>query len=524
MEGQYKQTSKQTRVMRMQLPICDRTVTSEVSSDISLPDYQPEIKRLLRVSATVQPPSRYIGGGAMELSGTVDYCILYTGNDGQMYCFPTSADYAFRVPLEAGADFDLSDALVAYAYSEPESIISRVGGPRRMSVKCRLRSRIKAYGNCVIEEKRSGATGEVGEQRLLRESDTSVASYGVSAPFRVSDEVALEQEEGGDWRIVSGDVQVLVSEAVCSVGRISCRGEAVLKLLLQKEGEGTLPVVTYRKLPVDHTFDMDGVNAMSRACVVGSCTELSLSMEDGRVLCEAELVLEARAERPEAVSYTCDAYVPGHESRSTTKTYRPERGMCRVNVNFTQSEMRPLDEVNLPPAARVIDVYGTAQLESVESERDRHVLSGKCRYTLITVNEGEIGAKEIELPFRYTLDGTAVPNVAFTWEGQAQLVSARARMDGERLGVDAELGIWLCAVSEQSVDVVDSIEVGAPITRPTGQMLLCYPEAHDTLWSVAKRYGVSLEQLEQGNGNRIESERRADDAASLSGVRCLVIS
>lgn len=522
MEGQYNSMNKQTRVMRMQLPICDRTVTSEVSSDISLPDYQPEIKRLLRVSATVQPPSRYIGGGAMEFSGTVDYCILYTGNDGQMYCFPTSADYAFRVPLEAGADFDLSDALVAYAYSEPESIISRVGGPRRMSVKCRLRSRVKAYGNCVIEEKRSGA-GNVSEQRLLRENDVSVASYGVSAPFHVSDEVALDAEEDGDWRIVSGDVQLLVNDAACSVGRVGCRGEAVLKLLLQKEGEGTLPVVIYRKMPIDHAFDMDGVNAMSRACVVGSCTELNLSMEDGRVLCEAEIVLEARAERPETLSYTCDAYVPGHESRCTTKTYRPERGMCRVNVNFTQSEMRPLDEVNVPPTARVIDVYGTAQLESVESERDRHVLSGKCRYTLIVVNEGEIGVKEIELPFRYTLDGTATPNTPFSWEGQAQLVSARARMDGERLGVDAEMGIWLCAVGEQGVDMVDSIEVGAPIIRPTGQMLLCYPEAHDTLWSVAKRYGVSLEQLEQGNGKCIEGEKRADDAASLSGVRCLVI-
>lgn len=519
MEGQYNQTSKQMRVMRMQLPICDRTVMSEVSSDISLPDYQPEIKRLLRVSATVQPPSRYIGGGSMEFSGTVDYCILYTGNDGQIYCFPTSADYAFRVPLEAGADFDLSDALVAYAYSEPESIVSRVGGPRRMSVKCRLRSRVKAYGNCVIEQKRSGASVGAPEQRLLSESEVSVISYGVSAPFRLSDEVTLE--DGGDWRIISGDVQVLVGEVSCSAGRIGCRGEAVLKLLLQKEGDASLPVVSYRKLPIDHTFDMDGLTPMSRACAVGSCTELSVSMEEGRVVCEAEIVLEARAERPETVSYTCDAYVPGHESRCTTKEYHPERDMCRVNVNFTQNEMRTSDEVNVPPTARVVDIYGTAQLESVESERDRHVLSGKCRYTLILESEGEIGAKEIELPFRYTLDGTGVPNVAFTWEGQAQLISARARNDGERLGVDAEIGIWLCAASEQSARMVECIEVGAPISRPTGQTLLCYPEAGDTLWSVAKRYGASLEQLE--SNNRIEGERRADDAASLSGVRCLVI-
>ena len=44
-------------MLRLQLPLCDKTVTSEVAGDFSLPDYQPEIKRLLRVSATVQPPS-----------------------------------------------------------------------------------------------------------------------------------------------------------------------------------------------------------------------------------------------------------------------------------------------------------------------------------------------------------------------------------------------------------------------------------------------------------------------------------
>jgi hypothetical protein len=100
-------------------------------------------------------------------------------------------------------------------------------------------------------------------------------------------------EDGGDWRIISGDVQVLVGEVSCAAGRIGCRGEAVLKLLLQKEGDASLPVVSYRKLPIDHTFDMDGVTPMSRACAVGSCTELSVSMEEGRVVCEAEIVLEA---------------------------------------------------------------------------------------------------------------------------------------------------------------------------------------------------------------------------------------
>ncbi len=521
MDGLYSQTKNETRVMRLQLPICDRTVTTEVSSEVSLPDYQPEIKRLLRVSATVQPPTRYVGGGAMEFSGAVDYCILYTGNDGQMYCFPTSADYSFRVPLEAGPDFDLSDALVCYAHSEPETVISRVGGPRRMSVKCRLRSHVKAYASCVIEEKRTGERGKWQEERLWRESETAVSVYGVSTPFTLSDEILLEEGGEADYRIISGEVQVLVNEAQCAVGRVNCRGEAVLKLLVQKEGEGTVPTVLWRKLPIDQSVEMDGVTAASTAAAMGSCTELMLSMEDGRVLCEAELVLEVRADRPETLSYTCDMYVADRESSCSVQEYRLPRRMCRTNVNFTQNESRTVEELGLAATARVVDIHGTAQLDHVEADRDRHILSGKCRYTMIVLNDGELGVKELELPFRYILDGTATLGLPFVWEGQAQLLSARARMDGERIGVDAELGIWLCAMSEQGVDMVESVEVGRAIGRAAGQMLICYPGADDTLWSVAKRYGVPVERLEQGN--RLSGDRRADDRASLVGVRCLVI-
>ena len=59
------------------VPMCDRTVTTEVSGDFTLPDYQPELRRLLSVVPTVLPPAKYVGSGRVELNGTVDYLVLY---------------------------------------------------------------------------------------------------------------------------------------------------------------------------------------------------------------------------------------------------------------------------------------------------------------------------------------------------------------------------------------------------------------------------------------------------------------
>ena len=84
----------------VQLPICDKSISSETAADFTLPDYQPEIKRLLRVSATVLPPSRYVGDRECEITGNIDYYVLYIGSDNAIYCAPLTGDYKISAPVE----------------------------------------------------------------------------------------------------------------------------------------------------------------------------------------------------------------------------------------------------------------------------------------------------------------------------------------------------------------------------------------------------------------------------------------
>ncbi len=518
MDNYTNQDRTPSPVVRLQLPLLDRSVTTEISEDYSLPDYQPEIKRLLRVSATVQPANRYVGGGAAEFSGTVDYCILYAGNDGQLYCFPQSADYSFRVPLTAGPEFDLNDGLVVYALCEPESVISRVSGPRRMSIKCRIGAKVRAYASCVREEKRQGGAAP-GEERLFREAESGVVSWGISEPQTVTDEVILEQE-GGEWRVISGESAVMMQDAVAGNGRVSCRGEVMLRLLLQKEGEGQAPVVMTRKIPFGGEVPVDGASVNGEAVATGYCTSLNLNMEEGRVLCDAEIVMEARSQRRETVSYTGDWYSIGTESSCEMSECTLPVAIRCLNGNISLSESRSLEETGIAPAARVIDVTGTAVVDGWETDRDRMVLTGRCRYTLILSQEGELSAKEVEMPFRYLAEGIRGEEKPCA-EAQVQILTARARMDGERLAIDSELAVALRLWKEQEIRMVSQVNVGETVERPAGQTLLCYPAPGETLWAVAKRYHAGLDAL--SDHNQVNTQCRADDPASLEGVRLLVI-
>ena len=60
-----------------QMPICDKASVVELNSDFSLPDYQPEIRRLLSSRAIVLPQHEYISNGNVEISGEINYKITY---------------------------------------------------------------------------------------------------------------------------------------------------------------------------------------------------------------------------------------------------------------------------------------------------------------------------------------------------------------------------------------------------------------------------------------------------------------
>ena len=69
-------------VCRIQSPVMARSAIQELSDDFSLPDYKPEIRRMISVTAAVSPAAHYLTPGHAEFAGSVKYCIQYEGGDG----------------------------------------------------------------------------------------------------------------------------------------------------------------------------------------------------------------------------------------------------------------------------------------------------------------------------------------------------------------------------------------------------------------------------------------------------------
>ena len=499
----------------MQVPINEKTVNTELSGDFTLPDYQPEIKRLLRVSAEVLPPQKYVGDSEGEISGGIDYYVLYTGSDNQIYCAPLSSEYKVSVPMDKN-ELSLVN-MTADAEVTPESTSGRVTSPRKLNIKCRLRTRARMYGDMPIDSSYSALGGET--QVLMGREETSRRIFSQSEMIHLSDEMILSA--GDETRVINATGRVHVTDSTAANGAVNSKGELYLKMLMCREADG-IPYTTTRRIPFNTTVAVEGANSDCEASAKGKTCEMSISVEEGRIGIDAGVMLELSLCKKDTVTYVKDIYSTERETECEYKDIPFLRDGRALNSNFTQSDSMTLDQAGLTPEHKLIDIEGRAYPESAVLEGGRWIFTGKTRFSLLCEKDGEYTCCEIEMPYRYTVDSKQSESKRAYASATAEVISARARLDGERIGVDAEV-MMNCVISTQDeARMLDNVSFGEEKEKSRGEYVVCYPSPSDSLWSVAKRYTTTVSAL--ARANKLTATDTPDAKETLAGARYLIIA
>lgn len=480
-------------VQWVNLPICDRVVSNEISGEYSLPDDQPEIRRLLSVIPTVMPPAKYVGNTQIEWSGTVDYQVMYVGADGGIYSVPLSSEYHTSLPIEASGEIDLGAGVLVFVTPTAETVTTRVSAPRKLSIRCRVRCRVCAYGKMPLEERCRGSAPLQSLRRRMLEGGT------MRALCALSEMMTLHEEIGGigeGVRVISASAVPFVQDVRMSGEGMCVSGEVLLKLMICSED---IRIETLsRKLPFAGNIDLDENIDAQFAVASGTVGELTVSVEDGRILCDLELLLEGRARQNRAVSYTADLYSTAVESECRVTEYMlPVVCKCE-NTNLSQSERLSASEYKLDEGTQILDVWCGVLWERCENEEGKYVLIGQSRYTLLCQKEGEFSTVDVILPLRYETEASERDAVGF--DARADLLWCRARLEGDLLSLDSELSVMAEFFGEASILPVCEVEFGETVpTRPCG-MTVYYPAPEETVWDVAKKYRISLDALTKKQG------------------------
>ncbi len=470
--------------LRLCMPMCKRVINSDISEDITLPDYYPEIRRVLCVRENLLPPSKFVSGNKIDIGGTVDYTLIYVSNEGRLCSAPLSAEYSFSVPLDNVSEFELSEGVNILARSVAENSTVRVSGPRRLQIRSHIRSSVSAWGKQTSCESFEGIEDPSSIQRLETEANCAEMLCESSDIVTVRDEFKLPFENA---TVSVADGCAVVQGSRIDGEMVYASGEVIVRMLIMCDDGRSERAV--RKIPFEVESDLDGVDMDSDSLlrINGAVTDLTVSIEEGNVFTEASLVLELCMAQNKNISYVCDAYSTEQPSATDMRVYSLPVVVANKNAGLSFSERIEQNEIGFPEGAEIVDIYGSANIGEAMLEDGKYILKGSCKYNLICLKDGEYSHCEVRVPLRYECEGEEEID---GFDACAEVISCKARGDGEFLSIDAELALSYNIMGSRQVQMLERVTFYDKADKSSGQWTVCFVQPEDTAWSIAKKYGV----------------------------------
>ncbi len=484
----------------------------EAAEDFSLPDYMPAVRRVVSVEAVPLPENRFLSGDALEFGGTLAFSVLYVGEGGELYCAPLTTEYTASTAL---AGCPVTDAAAVGVDTVAETVTCRVTAPRRLTLKCRMRSKLTALTAVSVADRLTETAGgritpadELAIERLIAETPDVETAHGTLT-------ATVGGTLPGTAKVIRCAGAVRVEEATAAADVVTVRGDVILTAVVLAP-EGVYRRVT-AKSPFTETVTVPGAQPGDAARAWGRAAAVTVTPGEEETAWEIEFDLESETARAAVRAYTADLFstdcAAAVEWKETDSLALLRCGQSALTVSGEGGRQ------SKPAAASpetILDARAVCTPEQLECRDGRLLLTGTCAVSVLLLADGDVLSEEFSLPFRYECDAAA-PADELLWRASVETVGVNARCEGDKLAVTLELCVSLCALSRTKIRCVETAALTKSARRETddGCIRICYPDEGEPLWEIAKAYGVSRQTIRAENA-------LPDTAASCDGTPILI--
>lgn len=492
--------------------IFDGQTEQGVEFDYVLPDYYPDIFKILKCSLTPGISSYSVSGTQLFIDGAVLIRILYLSDDNvNIHCVEQKYTYSKTLELTKPAD----KAMVTITPKTDYANCRAVSGRRfdvRGAVSCRVRACQPKSFDIV-----SGAQGLETKSETLSYCGNKLTGGG---QFVIREDIETGAGKGGILGILSTDASAEISDIKIIAGKAVIKGEAKVKALylVKIDDETQDTEVMEAAVPISRIIDMDGLDD-SFSCyadirIMDCGLEIKASEgSESRILgCDLTVDCKVTANKEANVPLLTDLFSTDYETDFTTAKIKVEHSplpiqkqlVCKTVLEHKENgESGALEEIfdcrsDLNGISCRFNQEGnitvTGQLISQAVGR----LSGSGAPVFLEKSEPVELVCEINSPINF--DGDNENSVI---EPNIQVSDVSFNINGDRT-VEVRVSIALsgCVYRLRDVTVVENVLINSdkPKEKNTEYALkMYYAEENEEIFAVAKRYNTKPEAIMEEN-------------------------
>lgn len=471
-----------------------------VDADLSLPDYCPDIRKILKCTLDPQIERKSVSGDRLVISGSSTVRVIYIDAiknavrcTEQCYPFEISAS----LPVAPQSAVISTETRVSY-------LNCRALSPRRLNIHGAFTVGVK-----VIDKTDSRVCTHIKgndiEQRKVPVEYSQLNAL-VWQQFSVTEVLETDRSTPAVQSVIRCDVRAFTKDCKLSSGKISYKGELSVKLLyLSDLDTGKTETLEYN-IPFSQVIGMqntaeDGELAV-RAEVMNSSVILKteIGFDDPLPVLSAGICVTVFSLSKRNEDIVTDCYSTSYKAKAVSaKTTVPllisslnESIVERSNVEFVDSSV-----------SGVIDVWCEKGAAVCDCVNGKALLRGKYTICVLASDpEGEVVYTERTM--EYSRDLRAVENgVKLDTFVSGEAVSVSFRIVSEkRIEVRTELlvtGELYELKTINSITEVTADENDRTVPGTDCSLILCYAKKGEDIWDIAREHSASAERVRMEN-------------------------
>jgi len=505
--------------------IYDGQIEQGIEFDYVLPDYFPDIFKVLKCSVTPCVISYSVSGNQLFCDGVAYIKVLYLSrDDNRVNCIEQRYTYSKTIDLVKPAE----NALVRISPKTDYCNCRAVSG-RRLDVRGAISCKVKV--SCTREtEMITGASGMGVETRripLVYCGEKLIASRR----FVTREDIETGAGGGGISSIIHHDASVSVTDFKIIANKIVIKGEAAVKALYMtkssaansanaensdnafSQSDSESPEVMEASVPISQIIDINGITEKHLCYVNMNVMDCNLEIKSGdggenRVIsCDLTVNCAVTAHLEKEVMPLIDMYSTDYES-SFTKTIIKTETMPQIierqlsikgTVECTEGSLETVYDSRCDISNIVCRARGDNEL----------VITGQATVQVIgkLENSAPVFLEKTE-QFELVTDASGLTEEHVV-EPNLQVTSTAYSISSDKK-VDVRVALKLsgCLYRINSLEVIKEITVNsdAPKKKENDYALkLYYAEENEEVWNIAKRYNTGADAIIAEND--MESDR-----------------
>lgn len=501
----------------------------ESGCEYILPDYMGDIKKLLFYRAKAVPTGKFLGEGSIEVSGVVEYEVLYVDSDGRLTAVNSSSDFTENFAIDNERYIDSRED------SEIENLKIRVTGPRKITMKADVETSLT-----LSEEGGFAVDGDVfsSECATLEKCEKEIRianSFFKKSGEREYAEVIekLDFADKDDVEVLSVNAEMRITEAVASDGEVSLKGENIVSAILEI---GDRPPFSVKKaIPFDEVISAEEIKAgmaVSANGVVASAT-VSIGSENEECVAVANVIAEFYVEAVENVGVTVvtDAYLTDAPTENKyTETEFSESVFSGIKDFWVEiKQEREEDKTSLLSA--VLDASGECRGVVAALAKNGCEFSGELIVNAVGYEaniDGSLSYVPIKIQSQFSENvniNCQIPENA-TLECDLTVKDIEAGIDADGVSVSCLVSARITILSEGKINRLASMEKKDEENEESDDSVVTvyYPKKNERLFDVAKRYRTTAKKIAEDNELSESVISSPDSEDSLVGVKRLIIT